>query len=124
MNRHLPARSRRFDENAAMHRTTPRHFKTMVGLLAACAGVLAQTGMQPMGRFEIDRTEVTIGQFRKFVEATGLKTAAERAGGGSTFEAGWEQRKGWTWRSPFGQPGGDNEPAVHVTYGEAQAFCQ
>ena len=124
MNRHVPAPSRRFDENAAMQRTTPRHVTALVGLLAACAGVLAQTGMQPLGRFEIDLTEVTIGQFRKFVEATGLKTAAERAGGGSTFEAGWEQRKGWTWRSPFGQPGGDYEPAVHVTYGEAQAFCQ
>jgi formylglycine-generating enzyme len=48
----------------------------------------AQTDMQAVGRFSIDRTEVSIGQFRKFVEATKAVTASERAGGGSTYEAG------------------------------------
>lgn len=80
--------------------------------------------MQSMGRFEIDRTEVTIGDFRRFVDATGLVTAAERAGGGSTYENGWVQRSGWSWRAPFGTPGGPREPAVHVTYAEAAAFCR
>lgn len=80
--------------------------------------------MQPISHFEIDRTEVTIGEFRRFVEATGLKTQAERAGGGSTYEAGWEQRLGWVWHSPFGKNGADQEPAAHVTYGEAEAFCR
>ena len=51
--------------------------------------------MQAISTFEIDRTEVTIGQFRQYVQATGVLTQAERAGGGSTFEAGWEQRRGW-----------------------------
>lgn len=91
---------------------------------------LAQTvpapgaSMQPVGRFAMDRTEVTIGQFAQFAAATATVTAAEKAGGGSTYEAGWEQRKGWTWRAPFGKPGGPNEPVVHVTHSEAQAFCQ
>lgn len=80
--------------------------------------------MQTVGDFEIDKTEVTIGEFRRFVEATGYVTAAERAGGGSTYENGWEQRRGWTWRAPFGTPGGPREPAVHVTYSEAEAFCR
>lgn len=90
--------------------------------------LLAQTaapqGMQAIGRFEIDRTEVSIGQFQQFVDATKTVTAAERAGGGSTYEAGWEQRRGWNWRAPFGKPGAANEPAVHVNYAEAEAFCQ
>lgn len=80
--------------------------------------------MQVINRFEIDRTEVSIGQFRQFVDATKTVTAAERAGGGSTFEAGWEQRQGWTWRAPFGKPGAPDEPAVHINYAEAQAFCR
>jgi formylglycine-generating enzyme len=84
----------------------------------------AENDMQIIGPFAIDRTEVTIGQFKKYVESTKVITAAERTGGGSVFESGWEQRKGWTWRAPFGQPGGDNEPAVHINYSEAQAFCQ
>lgn len=92
-----------------------------------CASSLhadAQTGMQSMPRFEIDRTEVTIGEFHKFVDATKMVTAAERAGGGSTYEAGWEQRPGWTWRAPFGKTGAPNEPAVHINYSEAEAFCK
>lgn len=103
--------------------------KVVPRLLAAllCASIppsFAQTGMQSMPRFEIDRTEVTIGEFQKFVDATKTVTAAERAGGGSTYEAGWEQRKGWTWRAPFGMPGGPSEPALHINYNEAEAFCK
>ena len=43
----------------------------------------------------MDATEVRIGAFRDFVQATGLVTAAERAGGGQTYEGGWQQRPGW-----------------------------
>jgi formylglycine-generating enzyme required for sulfatase activity len=84
----------------------------------------AQDGMQSLGRFEIDRTEVSIGAFRRFVQSTGLRTQAERAGGGSTYEGGWQQRPGWVWHSPYGQPGQDQEPVAHVTHPEAAAFCR
>lgn len=80
--------------------------------------------LQPIGRFEIDRTEVTIAEFARYVAATGTMTAAEQAGGGSTYEGGWQQRPGWTWRAPYGTPGGPREPAVHVTWAEAQAYCR
>lgn len=79
--------------------------------------------MQTIGRFQIDRTEVSIGQFSRFVEATQTRTAAELAGGGSTYESGWQQRKGWSWRAPFGRVGGDLEPAVHINYNEAERYC-
>lgn len=80
---------------------------------------------QPVGAFEIARTETTVGQFRRFVEATGTTTRAERLGGGEVYEAGWVRKPGWHWRTPFGKdrPASDHEPAVHVTYDEAQAFC-
>jgi formylglycine-generating enzyme required for sulfatase activity len=80
--------------------------------------------MQPIRGFAIDRTEVTVAEFRRFSEATGLATAAERAGGGSVYEAGWVRKPGWTWRTPFGGPADDAEPAVHVTFAEAQAYCR
>lgn len=75
--------------------------------------------------FAVARTETTIGQFRKFIESTGLRTHAERQGGGSVYEAGWTQKRGWTWAFPYGphyRPA-DDEPVAHVTYDEAQAFC-
>jgi formylglycine-generating enzyme required for sulfatase activity len=99
----------------------------VVGILAggpfAQAGA-AQDDMQSLGRFEMDRTEVSIAAFRRFVQSTGLRTQAERAGGGSTYEGGWQQRPGWVWHSPYGQPGHDKEPVAHVTHPEAGAFCR
>jgi formylglycine-generating enzyme len=105
-----------------MNRTVSTYL--LLSLFMISSAVCAENEMQIISRFSIDRTEVTIGQFQKYVEATKTVTAAERAGGGSTFENGWEQRKGWTWRTPFGKPGALNEPAVHINYSEAQAFCK
>ena len=86
---------------------------------------LAQAdGMQTIRSFSIDKTEVSIEQFARFAQATGIITIAEKAGGGSTFEGGWVQRKGWTWRTPFGLPASGKEPAVHITFDEAKAFCE
>ncbi len=100
-------------------------------LPALLAAALPATAMpidwQRIGAFEIARTETTIAQFRAHAQATGIVTAAERRGGGEVFfEAGWTQKPGWTWQRPFG-PGhraADDEPAVHVTWHEAQAFCR
>ena len=59
-------------------------------------------------------------------QATGTVTRAEREGGGQVYEAGWVSKPGWTWRTPFGggRAAADDEPAVHVTFHEAQAFCR
>jgi formylglycine-generating enzyme required for sulfatase activity len=111
-----------------------------VGALSAASIALAQGGpavanpadidwqpiAAPGGAFGIARTETTVAQFRRFAEATQLTTAAERRGGGEVYEAGWVKKAGWTWRSPFGgdKAAASDEPAVHVTYDEAQAFCR
>ena len=81
---------------------------------------------QAVGSFSIARTETTVGQFRRFADATGTRTLAERAGGGEVYESGWVRKPGWVWRSPFGgdKAAGDDEPAVHITFDEAQAFCR
>jgi formylglycine-generating enzyme len=79
---------------------------------------------QRVADFDIARTETTVGQFRRFADATKITTRAERNGGGEVYEAGWTQKSGWHWRAPFGQPAADDEPAVHITFDEAQAFCR
>jgi formylglycine-generating enzyme required for sulfatase activity len=99
------------------------------GLLAAPAQAQpnpAGIDWQSLGTFSIARTETTVGQFRRFVAATRTVTRAERAGGGQVYEAGWVKKPGWTWQTPFGgkAPAHDDEPAVHLTYAEAQAFCR
>lgn len=98
--------------------------RLLVGLPLAIGAHAQANDMQPIRGFAIDRTEVSIAQFARYAQATGTVTAAEKAGGGSTFEGGWVQRKGWTWRTPFGLTASGNEPAVHLTFHEARAFCQ
>lgn len=56
-------------------------------------------GTQLISSFAIDRTEVTIGQFAKFVQSTDTVTRAEREGGGEVYQAGWTKKPGGTWRA-------------------------
>ncbi len=97
-------------------------------LAAAAANAAADNpagiSWMPVGAMEVARTETTVAQFRRFVSATGRVTRAERAGGGQVYEAGWVVKPGWTWQRPFGVPAADDEPAVHIAFDEAQAFCR
>ena len=111
--------------------TTPARL-ALVAILA-CFGVEGSATSNPasidwvaLDGFAIARTETTVGQFRRFVQATGTRTAAERSGGGSVYEAGWVRMPGWNWATPFGRevPADDDEPAAHVTWFEADAFCR
>ena len=99
---------------------------TLLCYLALSTPVSAKTvgDMQGVGQFMIDRTEVTVGQFSRFAQATGFQSKAEKMGGGLVYAAGWEQKVGWTWRAPYGTPATDDEPAVHITFKEAQAYCR
>ena len=88
--------------------------------------------------FYISETEVTTGQFRKFVEATGYKTDAERGvddGNGhgvGTFTALPEGEREWskttTWRTAFDRFATfkltDDYPVMHVSWNDAQAFVK
>lgn len=116
--------------NRAMRRTwLPALWLVITPCLGQAASPQAtspDTGIdwQRLDGYEIARTETTVGQFRRHVQATGLRTEAERRGGGEVFEDGWTRKPGWTWHSPYGQPAADDEPVVHVTWHEAQAYCR
>lgn len=98
---------------------------TLVALACALASpVSAQADDRVrLGSFAIDRAEVTIAAFERFAAARRLRTAAEQAGGGFEYAAGWTRRPGWTFRAPSGQPGVPGDPAVHVSWGEARDYC-
>jgi formylglycine-generating enzyme required for sulfatase activity len=80
--------------------------------------------------FDIAATEVTVGQFRSFVSATGYKTDAEKAGNAWTFHPDAEKEldrfgptEGASWREP-GFPQTDDHPVTCVSWKDAQAFCK
>lgn len=95
-------------------------------LVCSVSGLaFAQVGERvTLGNWAIDRTEVTIGQFERYVRATGNVTRAEIEGGGFEYGAGWERRPGWSWRQPDGVPASVDLPAVHLDFAEAQAYCR
>lgn len=82
-----------------------------------------------IGAFLLDRTPVTVGQFRAFVAATGYETDAERLGGGGVLDkasGGWTLKPDADWRRPFGAsapPAADDQPVTQVSWRDAQAFC-
>ncbi|HEV2609456.1 MAG TPA: formylglycine-generating enzyme family protein [Noviherbaspirillum sp.] len=77
-----------------------------------------------IGAFAVDATEITVGQFARFAAKRQLTSAAEREGGGFEYGAGWERRQGWNYKAPYGKPANDDEPAVHLSWHEAKAYCE
>ena len=73
--------------------------------------------------FSIDRTEVTVAAFAEYAKLEDIVTQAEKQGGGYEWAAGWKRRSGWTYKSPQGKLAAFDEPAVHVTWDEASAYC-
>lgn len=85
--------------------------------------------------FYLGETEVTVGQFRKFAQATGYQTDAERGApeGGhdkgafaSTPDGDREWNAAASWRNPFpilkDFRRRDDHPVVQVSWNDAQAF--
>jgi formylglycine-generating enzyme len=79
--------------------------------------------------FYLGACHVTRGQFRKFVEETNYKTAAEW-GAWELGSLGWnaakktvEKRKEYTWRNP-GFEQSDEHPVLCVSWHDAVAFCR
>ena len=71
----------------------------------------------------IQKYEVTISEFLNFANKTNFKTEAEKQGFGYEYGAGWEKRKNWNYKTPYGKnPESLTEPAVHVSYFEAEQY--
>lgn len=79
--------------------------------------------------FYIDKSPVTVEQFRHFVDVTGYKTEAEKFGDSGVFHfesQQWQLLPGATWEEPFGPDGPDaedNHPVTHVSWNDAVAYA-
>ena len=76
--------------------------------------------------FAVGQTEITVGQFRAFVEATGHRSDAERRGRASVYDPRTRritERPGMDWRLDFtGQRADDAHPVIRVSWRDAQAY--
>ncbi len=74
--------------------------------------------------FALAAREVTVGEFRAFVEATGYRTEAEKGKGCATWDgAKWAYDAKRSWRAP-GFVQGEDHPVVCVSWNDARAYLQ
>jgi sulfatase modifying factor 1 len=79
--------------------------------------------------FLLDRTPVTVRQFRAFVRETGYITDAERFGSAGVLdqrEGAWIAVPGANWRQPYGPkgpPASSSHPVTQVSWYDADTFC-
>ena len=78
--------------------------------------------------FAIGKTEVTVGQFREFVEATRYRTDAERQGESTIYNHSsgrLTKREDVTWELNYeAHKAKDDEPVVHVSWKDANAYVK
>ena len=79
--------------------------------------------------FWMDRHEVTVEEFARFVEATNYKTDAERFGWSGVFDTetgDWARSDGADWRHPEGPASKARplEPVTHVSWDDAAAYAR
>lgn len=78
--------------------------------------------------FALAQSEVTVAEFRRFVEATGYVTDAEREGSSLTYEergGRLVKRRGVDWQRDYrGSKARDSDPVVHVSWNDAAAYAK
>ncbi|MFP3042240.1 SUMF1/EgtB/PvdO family nonheme iron enzyme [Treponema primitia] len=78
-----------------------------------------------IGDFYLKAREVTVGEFREFVSASGYATTAETSGGGEVLNFRtntWEIRADANWKNPRIEQR-DNHPVVMVSWFDAVNYC-
>lgn len=77
--------------------------------------------------FAISRTEVTVAQFRAFVEATGYVASSLQSGRSTIYDertGSMAERAGISWEHDHGgQRAAGNLPVVHVSWNDAKAYA-
>ncbi len=77
----------------------------------------------PASSISMGKFEVTVGEFRKFINETGYKTDAEQQGNCWAYNNSWKNINYANWRNPkFFQ--NDNHPAVCISWNDATAYTE
>lgn len=78
--------------------------------------------------FAMSRHAVTVGEFRRFVEATQYRPRATRRGHSIVYDersGNFVRRSGVDWRSDYaGEPASDDMPVLHVSVYDAEAYAE
>ena len=77
--------------------------------------------------FQMSKYEITLEQFKVFIDSTGYKTTADKEGGTYLLTAGGNMMKGGNWKyDEYGKLRNSSEynyPVIHISWNDAKAFC-
>ena len=77
--------------------------------------------------YAMARREVTVGEFRRFVQATGYEPRASSRGHSMVYDGrsgNFVRGSGIDWRSAYdGRPAREDDPVLHVTARDAEAYA-
>ncbi|MGX7686432.1 formylglycine-generating enzyme family protein [Flectobacillus roseus] len=81
-----------------------------------------------LNTFNIGQYEVSVSDFKKFIDATGYQTDAEKNGGSYVYDGNlWPYKNGINWRCDVAgniRPTTDyTHPVIHVSWNDALAYC-
>lgn len=78
--------------------------------------------------FAMSVTEVTVGDYRRFINATGRETRAVRRGYSLAYDersGNFARVSGVDWRSDYaGNPAAEDQPVIHVSARDAEAYAK
>ncbi len=76
--------------------------------------------------FYMGKFEVTVAEFRAFIEDKNYQTDAEREGCSYGYEGTtWKSIKGRNWRhDPEGNPAPDDQPVINVSWNDVTEYCK
>jgi len=78
--------------------------------------------------FALSVREVTVGEFRRFIAASGHRTRADRRGFSMAYDersGNFVRRSGVDWRSGYaGGDAGEDDPVLHVSAKDAAAYAE
>lgn len=72
--------------------------------------------------FYMGKYDVTVGEFRQFVNDTGYRTDAEKVNGCYVYDGMWRSRSDASWKHPYYSQN-DNYPVVCVSKNDAEAYA-
>jgi len=115
-----------FDELLHLCKTDPEMKKNRGGMITWSMLMMPAHRVRITKPFYMGSTEVTVGQFRQFIEESGYKTEAEQGlNHGKPYKgrrpmSTW--RKPMAWRPNYKQK--DEEPVLQLCWNDCAAFCK
>jgi formylglycine-generating enzyme required for sulfatase activity len=78
-----------------------------------------------LSHYAVGEHPVTVGEFRRFFEATGYRTEAEEGDGAYVYDrkGEWNQMQDASWRNPY-MSQDDTHPVVCISWNDAHAYCR